>query len=114
MLLIPLSMVDLIDGQQSRVSRDPQKYAELVASIRANGQDDPVKVMKSGGRYQLVLGHGRLNALKEIGTECIRAELFHGNAQEAALIALSENINRENLNPIEIALGVREAVKRGA
>lgn len=114
LLLIPLSMIDLMEGQQHRISRSPEKQAELTASIKANGQNDPVKVKKNGNRYQLVYGHGRLQALKDLGIDRIRAELFYGSDQEAALLALSENVNREELNPIEVALGIREAMKRGA
>lgn len=113
-LLIPTSLIDLMQGQQHRITRDPQKLNELTASIKANGQNDPVKVMKNGSRYMLVYGHGRLQAITSLGIDKIRAELFYGNQQEAALLALSENVNREELNPIEIAFGIREAIKRGS
>lgn len=112
--LIPLTLIDLMEGQQHRIRRSEEKQAELTASIKANGQNDPVKVMKNGNRFTLVYGHGRLQALRDLKIKHIRAEIFHGNTQEAALLALSENVNREELNPIEIALGIREAIKRGS
>ena len=107
---LPLTAID--PGRyQPRTKMDDTALAELAASIRAQGVMQPVLVRpRDGGRYELIAGERRWRAAQLAGLGEIPA-LVREVADEAALaMALIENIQREDLNPIEEASGLQRLV----
>ncbi len=98
---------------QPRTKMDPASLDELAASIRAQGLMQPILVRpvdRDGGRYEIIAGERRWRAAQIAGLTEVPA-LIREIPDEAALaMALIENIQRENLNPIEEALGLQRLV----
>ncbi len=98
--------VDLIDRNpyQTRTHFDEAALKELSASIVANGVIQPI-VVKSlpGGRYQLITGERRLMASKRAGKSHIPAVLRNVSDAQAMEMTIVENLQREDLNPMEQA-----------
>ncbi|HAD82633.1 MAG: hypothetical protein A2509_01130 [Candidatus Edwardsbacteria bacterium RIFOXYD12_FULL_50_11] len=90
---------------QPRRSFREAELAELMDSIREKGIIEPVIVRRSGSGYELIAGERRLRACQKLGQEKIPAIIRQAGDQEALEIALIENIQRENLNPIEESRG---------
>jgi ParB family transcriptional regulator, chromosome partitioning protein len=88
---------------QPRRVFEPTRLQELADSIRANGIIQPIVVRPSGGRYQLVAGERRWRAAKLAGLESIPAVIQDIPDERLLEITLIENIQREDLNPIEAA-----------
>jgi ParB family chromosome partitioning protein len=90
---------------QPRTQFDEQALKELAESIKQLGIIQPitVRILKKG-KFQLISGERRLRAAKIAGLEKIPAFVRKANDQEMLEFALVENIQRENLNPIEIAI----------
>lgn len=82
----------------------PGELAELAASIKESGVLQPVMVRRKGdGIYELISGERRWRAAKEAGLETIQAVIRNCSDQESLLLALVENLQREDLNPMETA-----------
>jgi ParB family chromosome partitioning protein len=82
----------------------PGELTELAASIKQSGVLQPIMVRRKGdGIFELISGERRWRASKEAGLETIQAVVRNCSDQEALLIALVENLQREDLNPMEIA-----------
>ena len=88
---------------QPRTHFDPQSIRELADSIRERGVLQPVLIRPSGDHYQLVAGERRFLAAKEAGFSSIPAIVRPLTDRESLLIALIENVQRENLNPVDEA-----------
>ena len=102
---IPIHLIDPNPVQPRNVFQ-PDRLAELAQSIRANGIIQPLIVKRAGERYQLVAGERRWRAarLAELSTVPV---IVQEVADERLLeLALIENIQREDLNPIETALAL--------
>jgi ParB family chromosome partitioning protein len=106
-----------------RISRNPnqprtmfgeEQLGELAASIAVHGILQPVVVRPlADGSYELIAGERRLRAARIAGLETVPAILRDTAGEETNLeLALIENIQRENLNPIETALAYRELIDR--
>ena len=96
--------VDLIQPgpYQPRAAMDPQKLAELADSIRAQGVVQPIVVRPIGaGDYEIVAGERRWRAAQMAGLHEIPAVIRDIPDQAATAIALIENLQREDLNPLE-------------
>lgn len=90
---------------QPRAHFDKEGIEELAESIRVHGIIQPITVRRlSANQYQLISGERRFQASKLAGLKTIPAYLKSANDQEMLEMALIENIQRENLNAIEIAL----------
>src|SRR5690606_30507556 len=84
---------------------------ELSESIKLQGLIQPITVRKVGeGRYQLISGERRLRATKMAGIDDIPAYVRTANDQQMLEMALIENIQRENLNAIEVALSFQRMI----
>lgn len=82
----------------------PGELAELASSIKESGVLQPVMVRRKGdGIYELISGERRWRAAKEAGLETIQAVIRNCSDQESLLLALVENLQREDLNPMETA-----------
>ena len=77
---------------------------ELAVSIQTMGIIQPITVRKKQGRYQIISGERRFRAAKIAGLKTIPAYIRLATDMETLEMAVTENIQRENLNPIEIAL----------
>lgn len=88
---------------QPRKSFDKEKMEELKGSIKKHGIIQPVVVRKMANGFEVVAGERRLKAAKEIGLKKIPAIIRSINNEKSLEIALVENIQREDLNPVEQA-----------
>ncbi len=101
--------VDRIDPNpfQPRQAFPEAGLKELADSIRASGLVQPVLVRKVQERYQLVAGERRWRAAREAGLESIPAVVRELSDREALELALTENLLREDLNPMDVAHGFK-------
>ena len=101
------SLIDPKSGQP-RKTFDQESLAELADSIATHGVLQPILVRASGnGRYQIIAGERRWRAAKLAGLSEIPAVILDRDDLAAAEIALVENLQREDLNPIEEALAFK-------
>jgi ParB family chromosome partitioning protein len=99
--------VDQIDANpfQPRRTFSADKLKELADSIRASGLVQPVLLRRADGRYQLIAGERRWRAARQAGLTVIPAVVREIGDREALELALTENLLREDLNPLEAAQG---------
>lgn len=105
--------VDMIEPNpfQPRMSFDPETLAELTASIRTLGLIQPITVRPLGDRkYQIISGERRFRACKAAGMDMIPAYIRSASDQSMMEMAIVENIQREDLDPIEVALGYQRLI----
>ncbi len=96
---------------QPRTSFNEEALRELASSIKELGVIQPITVRKLGiNNYQLVSGERRFRASKSIGLKTIPAYIRLANDQESLEMALVENIQRQDLDPIEIALSYQRLI----
>jgi ParB family chromosome partitioning protein len=107
----PLSGMDEIDVSrivanpwQPRTRFDEEKLEELASSIRKIGVIQPLTVRKNGDKYQLIAGERRFRASKLVGLEKVPAYIRTADDDTMLEMALVENIQREDLDPIEVAI----------
>ena len=86
---------------QPRLRFEPGKLEKLAASIKENGVLQPIVVRKSGGGYEIVVGERRWRAAQKIGLDRIPAIVQHVSDEKMLELALVENIQRDELSPIE-------------
>lgn len=97
---------------QPRTSFNEETLRELASSIRELGVIQPITVRKLAfNKYQLVTGERRFRASKSIGLKTIPSYIRIANDQETLEMALVENIQRQDLDPIEIALSYRRLIE---
>ena len=105
--------VDLIEPNpfQPRMSFDQEALAELAESIVSLGLIQPITVRrKDDGRYQIISGERRFRACRQAGMDMIPAYIRDTNDQGMLEMAIVENIQRENLDPIEIAMSYQRLI----
>lgn len=108
---IPISDID-INPKQPRRDFDEQALKELADSIKMHDIIQPVTVSKvSSGKYRLISGERRWRASKMAGLVDIPAYIRQANDQELLELALLENLQRENLNAVEIALSYKRLME---
>ncbi len=98
--------LDLIDDAETpvRFVYTDDDVQELAASIRSVGVLQPILVLQKGDRYELVAGHRRVHAARLAGLKTIPAVVTHFTAGESTLLALTENVNRAEMNVLEEAV----------
>ena len=102
--IVQLAVSDIDPNpNQPRTAFDGGALEELAASIKEYGVISPLSVRLHYGRYELVAGERRLRALRLLGAEFADALILNAPNAEAALIALIENLQREQLNAFEEA-----------
>jgi ParB family chromosome partitioning protein len=94
-------------GKQPRKSFDDVKLEELVASIREKGVIQPLVVRNAGDHYQIIAGERRWRAAQRAGLKDVPVVIQDVSEDWALEMALIENIQREDLNPIEEAEAYR-------
>lgn len=109
-LRIPMEKVEA-NPFQPRMAFDQDALEELAASIRTLGLIQPITVRKvSDGRYQIISGERRFKACRMAGMSMIPAYVREADDQGMLEMALVENIQRENLDPIETALSFQRLI----
>ncbi len=99
---LPIEMIQQSPYQPRQVI-EPEALEALANSIRQQGVVQPIVVRKVNGEYQLIAGERRWRAAQLAGLHDIPAVIKSVSDQEAAAIALIENLQREDLNPLEEA-----------
>lgn len=109
-LRIPVNMIEP-NPFQPRMSFDQDSLQELAASIRTFGLIQPITVRKkSADRYQIISGERRFKACQLAGMDMIPAYIRDANDQGMLEMAIVENIQRENLDPIEVAMSYQRLI----
>lgn len=109
---LPISEI-LANPHQPRGRTDEDKLKELAASIREHGVVQPVVVRPLGDRFELVAGERRWRAAQLAGLSVVPAVVRSLNERQALEIALVENLQREDLNPIEQARAFEQLMGLG-
>ena len=110
----PLSIsLNLIksNSEQPRKSFDDEKIAELAQSIKEHGIIQPILLNKDGDNYVIVAGERRWRAAKSLGLKEVPAIIMDLTEKDVLEISLIENIQRQDLNPIEEALAYKKLLK---
>ena len=107
--------VDLLapNDHQPRILIDDGKLDELAASIRANGIIQPILVCRTGSTYRIIAGERRWRAAQRAGllkVPVVVRDLPAGAEQQMLELALVENLQREDLNPVDEALAYQRLV----
>lgn len=107
---IPIDMIEP-NPYQPRMSFDPEALDELTSSIKSLGLIQPITVRPLGsGKYQIISGERRFRACKAAGMDMIPAYIRYASDQSMMEMAIVENIQREDLDPIEVALGYQRLI----
>lgn len=109
--IIEIELEDIeVNPYQPRTYFDEESLHELASSIKELGVIQPITVRKIGEKFQLVSGERRFRASKLIKNKSIPAYIRTANDQEMLEMALVENIQRKNLDPIEVALSYQRLI----
>lgn len=108
--MIKLSLIEP-NREQPRKKFDEEQLAELAESIKQYGVLQPLLVQKKGTFYEIIAGERRWRAAKMAGLKEVPVVLREYSKQESMEIALIENVQRSDLNPIEEALAYDSLVK---
>jgi ParB family chromosome partitioning protein len=109
-LRIPVDMIEP-NPYQPRMSFDQDALEELADSIRTLGLIQPITVRQiSDARYQIISGERRFRACRQAGMDMIPAYIRDANDQGMLEMAIVENIQRENLDPIEVAMSYQRLI----
>lgn len=110
-MLIPVDMIEP-NPFQPRMTFDNEALEELADSIRTLGLIQPVTVRrKSADRYQIISGERRFRACRMAGMQEIPAYIREANDQGMLEMAIVENIQREDLDPIEVAMSYQRLIE---
>lgn len=110
-LRIPVDMIEP-NPFQPRMSFDKEALEELAESIRTFGLIQPITVRKkSTDKYQIISGERRFKACRLAGMDMIPAYIRDANDQGMLEMAIVENIQRENLDPIEVAMSYQRLIE---
>ncbi len=101
-----LAVKDIVaNPYQPRREMNLQHVEELAKSIQVEGLIQPVVVRSQGSKYELIAGERRLRAFESLRRKTIPARIIEASDASSAALALIENLQREDLNPIDEALG---------
>ena len=96
---------------QPRTQFDDEALEELASSIRQLGVIQPITVKRDGSRYIIISGERRWRASQIVGLETLPAYIREADDENLHAMALVENIQRQDLNAIEIALGMQRLIE---
>ena len=100
------------NSAQPRMHFDEDKLTELASSIKANGVIQPLIVRESSTGYELVAGERRWRASRIAGLRKVPCIVRNFDDRQNAIVAIIENMQREDLNPIEEAKGLRSMTEK--
>ena len=108
---LPISKIEPSE-HQPRESFDGEKLEALADSIRSHGVIQPITVRRlEGDHYQIIAGERRWRAARMAGLRELPARIVDADDREAMVLALVENLQREDLNPVEQARGLRRLLE---
>ena len=107
---IPVSLIDN-NPNQPRKQFDDLALKELAESVKTYGVLQPLILLKNEGRYMIIAGERRFRAAILAGLHQVPAIVKELSTQQVMEVALIENLQREDLNPIEAAVGLQELIK---
>ena len=107
---ISLNIIDP-NVNQPRKTFDETAMNELANSIRIHGVISPIILVPNGDRYMIIAGERRFRAAKKAGLMTIPAIVRHYTQQQVKEISLIENLQREDLNPIETANAIKQLME---
>ena len=111
-LYLPISQVESCAGQP-RKQFDPDALADLADSIREHGIIQPLTVRKlQSGYYQIIAGERRWRAARMAGLDQVPAIVIEADDRKAMELAMIENLQRADLNPMEEAEGYRQLMEQ--
>ena len=111
-LYLPISQVESCAGQP-RKQFNPDALADLADSIREHGIIQPLTVRKlQSGYYQIIAGERRWRAARMAGLDQVPAIVIEADDRKAMELAMIENLQREDLNPMEEAEGYRQLMEQ--
>jgi len=112
--VMELRLDDVLPNRfQPRIKFDEQKTNQLADSIKRHGVIQPILVREIGDKYEIIAGERRYKASVLAGKETIPAIVKNLNDQDSAEVALVENIQREDLSPIEEAVSYKKILDMG-
>src|SRR5476651_2180900 len=105
--------VHLVEPSPYQARREivPEQLAELAESIRSEGLLQPVVVRQTGDKFQLIAGERRWRAFQQLKLPTIPARVVEASNASAAALGLIENLQREDLGPIEEAQGYASLIR---
>lgn len=109
---VPIDMVQP-NPNQPRTNFNKDELEELSESIKKNGLLQPILVREKDGKYEIIAGERRWQASKLAGMNKVPIRIRDVDDDETIALALIENIQRSDLNPIEEAYGYRRMMERG-
>ena len=111
-LMLPISQVESCSSQPRKLF-DPDALADLADSIRQHGIIQPLTVRKlQSGYYQIIAGERRWRAARMAGLTQVPAVVIEADDRKAMELAMIENLQREDLNPMEEAEGYRTLMEQ--
>ena len=110
---LPIASIDPNPDQPRRVFAEAE-LESLASSIRIHGVLQPVVVRRAGDRYELIVGERRWRAAQRAGLDSIPAVVAEVDADDRLEVALVENVQRSDLNPVELAIAFRALADTGA
>ena len=99
-----------VNLEQPRKNFDKEALLELSESIKQHGVVQPIIVVERNGKYMIVAGERRYRATKMAGIKVIPAIVKNYTNREIKEIALIENLQREDLNPVEVAYAIKQLI----
>lgn len=110
--LVYISMDNIVpNASQPRATFNEKALVELADSIRAHGVLEPVLVVAVGDGYKVIAGERRYRAARMAGLRTIPAIVIKATQRELWEIAITENLQRQNLNPIEEAQAIQALIE---
>lgn len=108
---IPVSLIDP-NPFQPRRTFDEDELAGLAKSLAEHGLIQPLVVRHVGGRYQLIVGERRLKAAQKLGWNTVLVRIIEADDRQVAEVAIVENLQRQDLNPLEKAAAFQEYLRQ--
>ena len=110
---IPVENIFYSSFQPRIQFREDESFEELIKSIKERGILQPILVReKGGGLYECIAGERRLRAAQKAGLKEVPAIIKNLSDEEALIVALIENLQRKNLNPLEEAFGYKNLIEK--
>ncbi|MCG1055346.1 ParB/RepB/Spo0J family partition protein [Mycetohabitans sp. B5] len=110
-MMVPVDKIEP-NPFQPRTVFNEAKIRELATTISADGLGEPVLLRRKGGGYQLIAGERRWRAVKLLNHPTIEALVIDADDAKTAILALVENLQREDLADFEAALGIKLVMDR--
>ena len=110
--LVEIAVTQIVPNpRQPRREFDEASIRELAESIRSEGLLQPVVVRKVSGGYELIAGERRLRAFRHLGQKTVPARVVEASDATSAFMALLENLQRDDLNPVDEAVAVASLMR---